>query len=255
MLKHYVCSKNTEIVSWFTKELEFFKGSTAIYLSGVCLGLLATAVGLTSHLGVFDSDHVKWFIVFILFTSHFWAGAGLCMMFSLGKTFYRLGNLPECTIRVENHEFGILGVGSALFKCWVIFVIVWVFFQYPLFLILLSDSAKLSLPIMLLTIPTAIIIFSSLIICQFPLHRRMVQYKQNEINKLQALLEKLTPRNVEDISEELIKSNMFLEEKYKNTLSLPIWPSARFVASGGIVLTSQLPMLLPHLIKIVTGTT
>ncbi len=255
MLKHFVSCKNEEIVPWFIKELDIFNGSSATYLAGVCLGLLATVVGLTFHLGVYDSHYVKWFAVLILFTSHFWAGAGLFMMYSLSKIFYRLGNLSECTIQVENHEFGILGVGIALTKCWAIFVCVWIFYQIPLLTILKLNSATSLPPAIILTMPIATIIFGLFIYCQIPLHRRMVQYKQNEIVRFQALLEEISPRKVHDISEELIKNNMFLEKKYKHAQSLPTWPIS-FASTSAVALAPVLfEILKPAVNEIMTKIT
>lgn len=228
LIKHFIFWEGKDIESWLVEELDYFKGLRYMVCSGLLLSVIAIYF-IEAQLKVFDPIHVRWFAYIVVFASEFLAGAGLYVIVHISIVFWRLGKLSNCTIRVERHKYGIISTGIFLLECFLLGIFVWSFYQIPLLVtpIILQQPFIIGMflnPGIFLTMSTLFVILLPLLICQIPLHNRMVEYKQDEIFSLEKILEELNPRNADDLSELRIQKLKFVQERLKIARSLPEWP-------------------------------
>ena len=189
--------------------------------------------------------------------SAFVAGLGLYTVFEASRLIFRLGDGTH-RILVKSHKFGIVSTGSMLLECY--FVIALVCAVYYLSAItgaksLVSDFKYWNPPLWMLTVPTAVFIFSSFIICQIPLHKQMVRYKRNKLAEVERRLDDLKPKFERSLTTKLREEIKFNEDKRLEILSLPEWPFGLKAMLGAIgsSVTVVLPTLFSLIVKIAGG--
>jgi len=170
----------------------------------------------------------------------FVAGVGITALAFLGRFIWRLGRYYR--VRVSPHHFGVLSVGKMLMKSYALASIVWCIF---------SASAIRSLPrgwvpLLLLAAPSFMFFLVSFLVCQFPLHERMVEYKRSKLLDLDNRLEEVSART--EISADSERQIDFLVAEMKRVNQWPEWPFSIGNFSG--VFAASLAAIAPQLIKI-----
>ncbi len=215
------------ILNWFRQELRFFEGCSVMYFTGICLGILAV-------LGFYSESYLinyplpsTIYCYLIIFATAFLAGIGLYAMCCASRVIWRIGKLQDMNIRVEKHKFGILSTGIVLVKCWFIIVVVWCFFAMSAIFGFQTISMKIwltSMTVWILAAPTLPLIIGSFLVCQIPLHNRMVEYKRKEIQRIETLQEELVIHKSDGLTEEYRAKIEFLERQKALFSGLPEWP-------------------------------
>lgn len=157
-----------------------------------------------------------------------------------------MGKLQNINIRVEKHKFGILSTGIVLVKCWFIIVVVWCFFAVSAIFGLQTISLKTwltSMPVWVLATPTLPLIIGSFLVCQIPLHNRMVEYKMKEIQRIEILQEGLVIHKSDGLTEEYRAKIEFLERQKSLVSGLPEWPFS-LITLISISASSFMPFIL-----------
>lgn len=166
------------------------------------------------------------------------------------RAVWNLGDLPGCKVRADHHRFGIQTVGDMLFKISCAAAGVWFFYALAI-----GTAIKLALPIevvltspivVLVAIPTLVFIIGAFVICQIPLHQRMVDSKRAEILRLQSIADELVPSSAEAITDDMMRKRQFVETQLDRARSLPEWPFTRaaFVATALSAALSAAPTLI-----------
>lgn len=173
----------------------------------------------------------------------FVCGVGLASIFFLGRLIWLFGR--HYAIRQSDHGYGILSTGRMLVKCYSLIAVAWC---------LVTTSAAwgindMWLPILLLAVPALIFFVGSFVVCQFPLHRQMVECKRATLIELDDLLERLTPKEPDGMSEDRKRQLDFYLAEIERVRKWPEWPFHVGNLSG--VLGASLGAIAPQLIKIV----
>ncbi len=168
-----------DISTRFMSGLTFISNSRPMYYAGCGLAILGV-VSLFKYLK--DLSFLPMVFGFVLvLCSAFFAGIGLYGIFVGARAVYRLGNF---SVRVSKHKFGIISTGRMLLKCYFLIAITWSLYSMSaLWGIPDTDHlfAALVGPSLILGVPTFVAIFGSFVICQVPLHRKMVEFKKKEL--------------------------------------------------------------------------
>ena len=226
-LDDFTVQKDLLASTWFIKELEFVKGDLNMLLAGVLLGTAGVAA---FYYGNYFSEYSMLPLIFVcltIFVSASFAGAGLYAMFCVSRTFWHLGKLNDLSLNVHKHRFGILSAGAILFKCWMIIACIWAVYVASAFVGYQGQDLEnvITLPPMwLLAYPTFPLIVGSFIICQYPLHQKMVEYKRTEIFRLEKILSDIKPKKIKEFDVERRNNIDFLDKQIEQTRSLPEWP-------------------------------
>ena len=242
------------LLQWFRQEMHFFEGSGAMYSAGICLGLLASfAFYAGDYLANYSLSSAVYAYA-IIFTTAFLAGIGVFAMCCASRVIWRIGKLRDTSIRVETHKFGILSTGIVLAKTWFIIVLVWCVYNLSAIFGLQVINMKTwltSVPVWILVSSTLPLIIGSFLVCQIPLHNRMLEYKKNEFLRIENLLQKeLEIHKFNDFTEERRAKIDFLERRKSFFLQLPEWPfSTRTLIGLGI--STFMPLFL-SLLSVVT---
>lgn len=192
--------------------------------------------------GALDELHSVMLVVClaILLVSSFVYGVGLASLFFLGQTIWRLGR--EFPVRVSEHSFGVLSVGRTLVKCYALVAIVWCCYAASG----TWESGGGWIPMLPLVVTTLIFFVSSFVVCQLPLHDRMVECKRATLLELDDLLERLTPTVPIDMSQERQRQVDFCVAEIKRVHKWPEWPFSTSNLSGvvGISIGAITPQII-----------
>lgn len=230
--------EKTQATEWFNLELIHLRGSRIV----IGLGFLAAVFAVMSFEfgGAFEGLSIIYALLLaaIVAFGGFISFIGIFSTFWLSRMVWRLGRFK---LNVENDPFGVPSIGGLLGKCYFIAAFIWCFF---------SSSAALGLktgwiPMAMLAVPSLAFFIGSFIVCQIPVHNRMVEYKRAEVSKLSDLLQELKPQRPEDLTEERRQRIEFYSAQKAALISLPEWPfswkSAFGVGLSGVL--SVLPTL------------
>lgn len=219
-----------------------------MYFLGLCVSLISLLLFYYMYFGI----QLKWYeYVYggaVIAGSSFLAGMGLYAIVQACRAVWLLGDYD---IIVDSHRFGVLRVGSVLSKCFLVISITWsgyvassVFGQstFP------SFELGHNVPVVVWVIATLLFIVCSFLLCQLPLHQRMVQYKQDRLLDLSRMLRNVYPKVEQELTEEARANVAFLEDQREKVRLLPEWPFN--VRSLVNVLGSAVAILLPALVDI-----
>lgn len=154
----------------------------------------------------------------ITLLSGFVCGIGLAAIFFLGRSIWRLGR--DFPVRISEHGFGVLSVGSALLKSYCLVAAVWCCYTA-------SGTFALEekwVPLVALAAPSFVFFIGSFVLCQFPLHRRMVDCKRFALQELDDRLEELKPKGATDMPEDRQRQIDFCISEMKRVSQWPEWP-------------------------------
>ncbi len=232
---------------WMERELQFFCGSAPMYWFAIGISVLATSLFCFSENYLVTTPYVpKFFALLVVFASAFPAGLGLYSIFSGLQMLRRLGRFK---VRVTNHKFGVLSTGQMLVNILIAVSLAWSgYVSASVFGI--ADFSKtfihLKWPVLLLVVPTFCFFIWAFVLSQFPLHRRMVDFKRAELSRVEQALRGFDSVDYDMLTMECREKIEFYERKKMEILNLPEWPF-KFSALLGMG-TSTLVMLWPALI-------
>jgi len=237
----FVSCPGINVEAAFRRQLRFFRGSPGMYAFGFMMGLLCAALTYRYVMTV-NLDNMRIsaglakYQVLVVFVSDFFAGIGIYAMFCLCLAVWRLGKLPGCAVRPDLHQFGVLSAGNALFKVWSAAAGVWFFYVVAMgvaFETMIPLKQIVTSPIVtVVALPTTLFIMGAFVVCQIPLHNRMVASKRGEVLRLQSLLDELMPTAAAAITDEVMKKRHFVEEQMQHAQALPEWPFTRRAVFG-----------------------
>lgn len=240
--------EHEHVSEWFVDELSFVRGNWLMALSGFGLGTVSLLA--FHHGGYFDSyPPFPYFVVsLIMFVSASFAGIGLYLMFCVSRALWRLALLPGVRIKVRRHRFGVMSTGATLFKCWMIIACIWAVYVASAFVGFPGEDYESIMhrpPMWLLAYPTFPLIVGSFIICQIPLHRRMVEYKREELMRLDRMLDEIQPVTATALDENLRDNIEFLDRQKNQYRALPEWPFSlvSLLGTGASSVTAIFPVL------------
>ena len=141
-----------------------------------------------------------------------------------------------------------MSIGFVLFKLWMIIGCIWAVYVASAFVGYQGTNYNnvINLPPMwMLAYPTFPLILGTFIICQFPIHQKMVEYKRQEILRLDNMLDELNFHNAEDLDEELRNKIDFLYKQKEQFRQLPEWPFSlvSLLGTGASSVTAVFPVL------------
>jgi hypothetical protein len=245
-------SHQTNVDTWFDKELRAFDSSQAMLLGGIALGTLAvTGFSFSDYpIGFGSREYI--FSTFIVAASAFVAGIGLCTMAYGTRTIWRFGNTFQ--ISVQSHKFGVLSTGNTLLYCCILVALIWSAYSCSaVFGIMNSKFEIFSItdPIWSLAVPSGVLVLASFILCQVPLHKRMVEYKRGQLVNVERILEELKGSEPASLNSDLLAKIAFFENRRSQTISLPEWPFAfgAFLGSVGSACVVILTTLASSFVK------
>jgi hypothetical protein len=226
---------------WAQQEFERLNNSVIPRNFGFAYALFALAAFWFG--GAFDALPLLMLVLCgsITLLSSFVCGVGLAAVFFLGQSIWRLGR--EFPVRISEHGFGVLSVGRALVKSYALVAVVWCCYTA-------SGTWALRgkwVPLLVLAAPAFVFFVSSFVICQFPLHLRMVDCKRAALLELDNLLEKLTPTDPNDLSQERQRQIEFCIALTKRVNHWPEWPFG--IANLSRVLGVSVGAVAPQLIQ------
>lgn len=172
----------------------------------------------------------------------FVAAAGLVGVSYLASSIWRLG---RCfSVRLSGHVYGVLSTGRMLVKCYALVAIAWCFY---------TSSATWGLankwiPLLVLAVPSLAFFIGSFVICQIPLHRRMVECKRAKLAELADLIERLTPKDSGGVSGDLMRQLDFNIAKFDRVRKWPEWPFG--IRNLSAVVGTSVVAVTPQLIHI-----
>lgn len=251
-LDHFIQHDRRSVADWLLSETRFVQGSRAMLSAGVLLGIL----GVLAH-------HASGFLPSIdtlpgavgsatIFASATVAGMALYAMYRMSRVIWRLGTIPGARYVVHSHRFGILSTGTALFRVWVLIGCVWAIYVASA-VVGFSGTEMRELwtlpPMWLLAYPTFPFIVGSFLVSQFPLHRRMVEYKRDGLRRLDDMLDEMQPHSAQDVSGEVCERITFLERQKEQYRALPEWPfSGRALfGTGASSMVATAPLLVAQI--------
>ena len=232
---HFAYTSDPLIGDWLHDQFAFIRGDRIMLLAGAGLGLIALLAFQQGDYFVYYPRHARLWLALIMFGSAGFAGMGLYMMFCASRTFWRMGKLEQLSLVVHEHRFGVLSIGSALFRCWLMIGLIWAVYLATAYVGYVGDdpdSIPGLPPMWLLAYPTLPFIIGSFIVCQYPLHVKMLTYKRDQIQQFDVMLAELNPAAVGDLDGERRSQIEFLEAQRAKARALPDWPFNRTSALG-----------------------
>jgi hypothetical protein len=182
----------------------------------------------------------KLFAAAVVAFSSFLGGIGLYATVCMTRMIWRFADFE---IIVKSHQFGVLSTGRVIVKCYFLVGSVWSI--YTLATILGSPHLGIkaaSVPLLLLVAPTFVIILASFVICQVPLHNKMVEFKRKELLKVEERLDRIGVA-FDELTDTIYRHIQFLEAERQRILGLPEWPFD-FKDLLGAVVSSLTPALI-----------
>jgi len=245
---NFATRKADRVSVWFRAEFKFISGDPAMIVCGLALGSLSLTAFYNGH--YFDAYPALagCFLAVIMFVSASFAGMGLYAVFWASRIFWQMGKLENLSLKVQEHRFGILSIGTALFKCWMIIGAIWAIYSATAYVgytgVHPEDIINLP-PMWLLAYPTLPFIIGSFVVCQIPLHRKLIAHKQDEILRIDQMLDEIRPHSVEQITKDCMDKIEFLEKRKEQTRALPDWPFSKIslLGTGASSFTALLPVL------------
>lgn len=217
----------TNIDTWLDQELSIFEGSPIMLLAGAALATLAP-IGFSFAnypIGIGSVENI--FALSIVATSAFAAGVALCAMAYGTRIIWRFGNTFR--VSVQSHKFGVLSTGEMLLHCCVLIALTWsAYSSSAIFGVTGTGVAIFSVknPIWILAAPSAAVVLISFIVCQIPLHQRMIEYKHDQLLTIEKILEELKESDARLLNAEVMSKIEFFENRRLQIISLPEWPFA-----------------------------
>lgn len=233
--------------AWVAEELALFRGSGPMYSTGLFTALVAVLTYWLSDYPVGVRHFAEAVAGVVITASAFLAGLGLYGIFCVGRMIWRLGKFR---VRVKNHKFGVLSTGRVLTQCYFAVALAWTPYVVGAVLGLPhidSDRLVANLPILVLAVPTLLAMFAQFLICQIPLHERMVDYKRTELFTIDQALDTLRSVAAEDLNLEIRQKIEFFENRRAHTMLLPEWPFGFGALLGA--LASTVMVIVPSLIS------
>lgn len=231
----------SEVEVWLRQEFKSLGDSLRPCYFGIFFALFFVTIYATS--GAFGN--LNTFVALscgaITMLAAFVCGTGLGALYGLNRSIWRLGR--NFAVRMSEHSYGILSVGKALMKCYGIVALV---------CLLATGSAVWTvhdrwIVLLVIDIPALCFVVGSFIVCQYPLHIRMVECKRNGLFELDNLLERLVPQHGDEISEDRKHQVEFCLAEMKRLEKWPEWPFSRANLSG--VVGAWVVTLAPHFVK------
>jgi hypothetical protein len=226
--------------AWVARQLSLFNGSVAMLVSGAAVSLFALTIYILAGYPVGQYGFASILSTGILLLSAFLAGIGLHAIFCGTRMIWRFGDFQ---ITVKSHKFGILSTGRALVRCYFAVGLVWgIYVSSAVLGSPQFDLRMAAIPLLAIAAPAFVAILASFVICQIPLHNRMLEYKRTELLKVERKLDQVGI-GVEELTGKMLQDAQFLEAKRGQILALPEWPS-EFRTLLGAFGSSVTPALL-----------
>ena len=250
-LDAFTTESNGRAKDRFLQELDFLTGSPAMAVAGLATGTLAVFAyywGGYVASGIGLAGVSAYFVVFV---SAAFAGLGIFAIFRGGQVFWRLGAFE---IRVERHKNGVLSTGIVLVQCYLAIGVTWGFyvssavFSVPGQKIL---DIAMGLPMLLLAAPTLALFVGTFVLCQVPLHKKMVDFKRARLLKTEDILRTLRPESAKELDEETRKKIDYYETQKAQFIALPEWPFNVNSLLGAVASSAMVFMPVP--VKLVFG--
>src|SRR5208337_2659425 len=80
------------------------------------------------------------------------------------------------------------------------------------------------IPLVVLALPSILLMVVSFIVCQWPIHCRMLEHKQTKLDEIAVLLERLQSDDPGKIDKERREQIAFFQERMSRILAWPEWP-------------------------------
>ena len=216
-LIHALDGESTEFEKWWESRLSRVYSTTPFLLAG----LLGVPVALAAfRLGAyFDGLHGSELSIYCCFVSGaaFCAGVGMYSIIFVAHTVYLLGDFHY---RVTGHSYGLSRVGSGLAHCYLLAAGLWT-------VIAASGSAYRPgtyAPLAFIGPPSLILIIASFLLCQLPLHARMVDFKRSQLFENDRRVAEERSRWLASAPGSDCGSLESAQEQLEVTNSLPEWP-------------------------------
>ena len=231
---------NEEWYRWFQQEFDNFTSSRVPGFFGLLFAIIAI---IAFWLGrTYSGLPPVMFLFAIAATAGagFVCGVGLTAIYYLARFIWRTGR--QYAVRVSGPGYGVLSTGRMLFRCYGLTAIIWCF---PTASATWSPSYRI--PLLALAAPAVMFFVGSFVICQFPLHRRMVECKREALIELEAALELLAPKQPVDMTEERRQKLEFCVAELARVGRWPEWPFSLGNLTG--VFGASMGTILPQLIQ------
>lgn len=232
-------------------KIAYFRGTPVMYwVGGIVSGLAIVSFWSSGYPEVGFQSGSKAFSSLMVISSSFIAGMGI---FAVLRTCLMLWEVGRCSVRVTKGRFGILLTGRVLVQCYFATAVAWSFYVCSAIIgatDLNSFLLEARTPILVLAIPTLAILFATFVACQIPLHNRMIEFKREELDRIEGILDRLKSSYSENISQELRDRIIFFEKQRDETTALPEWPftSSALLGAAGSTATIVAPAILSTLV-------
>ncbi|SJM93203.1 membrane hypothetical protein [Crenothrix polyspora] len=219
-LRHFVLCPEQEIESWFQNQMAFLSGSLGMLFSGIFLSVLGITLYYFSGVFVGLNNTQAVTLALIILLNCLVSGAAWFSLFCFARIIWRLGRFP---LKVEQNPEGVLSTGNTLMKCYAITIILNYTFS------LINSIAMQNMRLLFILEAPYIVFFAiSFIVCQIPVHNRMVDYKKLKLAEIDGLLASLSQQqNPNTLMEaEALRPQMeALKKTRANIMALPEWPA------------------------------
>lgn len=251
-LDGFTTGKNGQAKDRFLQDLAFLEGTAAMTIAGLATGTLAVFTYYRGGYVASDIGLAGASAYFVIFVSAFLAGVGIFAIYRGGQAFWRLGAFE---IRVERHKFGVLSTGIVLVQCYLVIGVTWGFYVSSAVFSLPGQEVLAIVtgpPMLLLAAPTLALFLGTFVLCQVPLHKKMVDFKRARLRKTEDILRTLRPESAKELDEETRKKIEYYETQKAQIIALPEWPF-NFNSLLGAVASSAM-VFMPVPVKLVFGT-
>ncbi len=229
-----------KIDDWWNRELSIFEGSPTMFMAGVAVALIALlGYSLDDYpIGVQSLENA--FAACILAASAFAAGVGLCTMVYGTRIIWRFGTAFK--ISIQGHRFGVLSTGDMLLNCYFLIALTWsVYLSSAVFGIMAGNLPINSWknPVWILALPSALAALITFVVCQIPLHQRMIEYKRERLMTVETILKNLKISDANLLNADVLSKIRFFEDQKSEAISFPEWPFAFKTLLGSLGSTSM----------------
>jgi hypothetical protein len=233
------------VAAWIESEFKAFLRSAVPLVVGLAYATFALLVYQES--GTFQDLSALQALLgkCVIWLGSLMCGIGLMSIFYLGRLIWRMGK--KYHVRVANHTHGILSTGDALLRCYLVIAIVWAVYTSSA----VWNLSGRVLTLLALSLPAVCLFISSFVVCQLPLHDRMLEAKRARLKALDDLLQELTPVDVHQLTEHRKEQVDFCVEEIERVASWPEWPF-RIRAFSGVVAAS-VGAIAPTILDIVVA--
>lgn len=168
-------------------------------------------------------------------------GIAIAGLLYLGRMIWDVGSF---SVTVAPHQFGVMATGTTLVRCYAAAAMVWCIFTACAtwgldagWIVLASLAA-----------PSVVVIIGSFVICQLPLHWRMVEYKRGETLRVEQIVASLRPAGPSELSKERQDRLAYFQNLRDEIAALPEWPF-RWRSLAGVS-ASAVGSIAPALFKL-----